>query len=63
MVDDRAGEITLLEVNTLPGFTSTSLFPEAVAESGLSFEALCDKLVRQAHARPARANPDAVPMP
>ncbi len=50
--DDRDPEaLTLLELNTLPGFTSTSLYPEAAAVAGLSFPALCDALARSAHAR------------
>jgi D-alanine-D-alanine ligase len=55
--------VTLLEVNTLPGMTPTSLFPEAAAIAGVSFVDLCDRLVRRAHARPARAAPDVQPMP
>ncbi len=56
-------QVTLLEVNTMPGFTKTSLFPEAAAAAGLSFPALCDALVRRAHARgtPIRAIP--LPLP
>ncbi len=56
-------QVTLLEVNTMPGFTKTSLFPEAAAAAGLSFPALCDGLVRRAHARgtPMRAIP--LPLP
>lgn len=45
--------VTVLEVNTIPGFTGTSLLPEAAAVSGLGFEALCDRLVRKALARGA----------
>lgn len=63
VVDDASGEITLLEVNTLPGMTATSLFPEAAAVSGISFPALCDLLVRRAHCRPVLAAPAAPPMP
>jgi D-alanine-D-alanine ligase len=55
--------VTLLEVNTLPGMTATSLFPEAAAAYGISFSALCDRLARRAHARPRRVRPHALPMP
>jgi D-alanine-D-alanine ligase len=49
--------VTLLEVNTMPGFTDTSLFPEAAAVRGVRMPALCDALVQHAHARgPARRN-------
>jgi D-alanine-D-alanine ligase len=63
VVDDAANEITLLEVNTLPGMTATSLFPEAAAVSGIPFPNLCDMLVRRAHGRPRITAPVAVPMP
>ena len=38
----------LLEVNTIPGLTPTSLLPKAAAQSGLSYEALCEQLVLMA---------------
>ena len=62
VVTDEGG-VTLLEVNALPGFTPTSLFPEAAAVAGLDFPALCDRLVRRALARPRRDAPAAIPMP
>jgi D-alanine-D-alanine ligase len=37
---DRRGHPTLLEVNTLPGMTDTSLLPEAARAVGLDFDAL-----------------------
>jgi D-alanine-D-alanine ligase len=47
--------VTLLEVNTLPGFTATSLFPEAAGVAGIPLASLVDQLVRAAHSRgPAR---------
>jgi D-alanine-D-alanine ligase len=65
VVDETAGveAVTLLEVNTLPGMTSTSLFPEAAQVAGVSFVELCDSLVRRAHARPRRKVPEVIPMP
>lgn len=45
---DWAGVPQLLEVNTMPGFTSTSLLPKSAAHTGTSFAALCDHLVRLA---------------
>ncbi|HLX26829.1 MAG TPA: D-alanine--D-alanine ligase [Candidatus Cybelea sp.] len=35
----------VLEINSLPGMTPTSLFPDACAAIGISFEALVDRLV------------------
>jgi D-alanine-D-alanine ligase len=63
VVDDLTGDITVLEVNTLPGMTATSLFPEAAAAAGISFPELCDLLVRRAHARPRAALRDAPALP
>jgi D-alanine-D-alanine ligase len=40
------GELFCLEVNTIPGMTSTSLVPKAAAATGLSFEDLVDRLAR-----------------
>lgn len=50
LVTDSGG-IVLLEVNTLPGMTPTSLFPDGAAAMGLDFPALTDALVRSALAR------------
>jgi D-alanine-D-alanine ligase len=55
--------VTLLEVNTLPGMTATSLYPEAAGFAGFDFPTLCDRLARRAHARPKRARPVEMPMP
>lgn len=48
---DAENNITLLEVNTLPGMTSTSLYPDGAAALGVSFKVLVDLLVRTAFAR------------
>jgi D-alanine-D-alanine ligase len=61
--DSRDEPVTLLEVNTLPGMTETSLFPEAAAVAGFDFVTLCAGLVKRAHARPRRIHARAVPMP
>ncbi len=42
---DEAERAWLLEINTLPGFTSHSLLPMAAQEAGLGMPALCDRLV------------------
>ena len=36
-----AGDPFVLEMNTLPGFTATSLFPKAAAHAGIPFDTLC----------------------
>lgn len=63
LVDEAQGTFVLLETNTLPGMTPTSLFPEAAARAGIPFERLCDELVRAALARPRRPAPAARAMP
>jgi D-alanine-D-alanine ligase len=61
---DDPSAVTLLEVNTLPGMTATSLFPEAAAAAGIAFDVLCDALVRGAQERARSvARPDPVPIP
>lgn len=42
----HTGQFLVLEVNTIPGFTSTSLFPKAAAAAGITFPTLCDRLLR-----------------
>lgn len=39
------GEPFLMEINTIPGFTSTSLVPMAAKEIGLEFPELCEKII------------------
>jgi D-alanine-D-alanine ligase len=50
--DDTAGagrgRLVLLEVNTQPGMTPTSLLPEQAAWCGISYPQLCDLLVKDA---------------
>jgi D-alanine-D-alanine ligase len=52
--DDTRGEpgrLVLLEVNTQPGLTPTSLLPEQAAHQGLSFPQLCGWMLEQAACR------------
>ncbi len=52
--DDTAGEpgrLVLLEINTQPGLTPTSLLPEQAAHRGMSFPALCAWMVENAACR------------
>jgi len=44
----RDDKIFILETNTIPGMTPTSLLPQAAAEYGLSFPALLDRLIELA---------------
>jgi D-alanine-D-alanine ligase len=45
------GRSHVLEVNTIPGFTSHSLLPMAAAEAGIGFDELVDRLALMAFAR------------
>lgn len=44
-------EIWLLEINTIPGMTPTSLYPDGARAAGYDFESLVDALVRSAFRR------------
>jgi D-alanine-D-alanine ligase len=48
MVDKKTNEALVLEINTMPGFTTHSLVPKAAAKAGISFTELCDRLARMA---------------
>ncbi len=48
---DRPGRLVLLEVNTQPGLTPTSLLPEQAAHRGIAFPALCAWMVENAACR------------
>ncbi|MBY3307372.1 D-alanine--D-alanine ligase [Rhizobium laguerreae] len=43
------------EVNTIPGFTSTSMYPKLLAASGVSYREFINRLVEHGLARAARA--------
>jgi D-alanine-D-alanine ligase len=43
---EATGEVLLNEINTLPGFTATSMYPMLWEASGLSFEELVDQLIQ-----------------
>lgn len=45
------GDLAVLEINTLPGFTTASLTPKAAAAAGISFAELVERLAARAQAR------------
>lgn len=49
--DDETDRLVLLEVNTQPGLTPTSLLPEQAAHCGMDFPALCAWMVEHAACR------------
>jgi D-alanine-D-alanine ligase len=48
---DAAGRPYILEVNTLPGMTGTSLLPKIAAHRGMDYGALCERILASAGLR------------
>lgn len=46
--EERTGRVLVNELNTMPGFTSISMYPKLWAASGLSYPELVDELIRLA---------------
>jgi D-alanine-D-alanine ligase len=49
---DADGRVIINEINTMPGFTPTSMFPRLWAASGVDYPALVDRLLQLALERP-----------
>lgn len=45
---EETGKVFINEINTLPGFTSTSMYPQLWAETGVAFPQLVDRLINLA---------------
>jgi D-alanine-D-alanine ligase len=45
------GEPTVLEINTIPGMTETSLLPDAAAAAGINYTQLCARIIDLSRAR------------
>jgi D-alanine-D-alanine ligase len=45
---EATGEVLINEINTMPGFTATSMYPRLWAATGISFPELVDRLVQLA---------------
>ncbi|MGA7935627.1 MAG: D-alanine--D-alanine ligase family protein [Kovacikia sp.] len=43
---EATGAVLINEINTMPGFTATSMYPQLWANSGISFSELVDQLVQ-----------------
>ena len=52
---DEQGQFWILETNTIPGMTKTSLLPDAASKAGMSFAELCTTLIELALERAASA--------
>lgn len=44
-LDRENGEIFLNEINTMPGFTTISMYPKMMMATGMTYEGLIDKLI------------------
>lgn len=44
LIKDKNGHFWVLETNTIPGMTATSLLPDAAKAAGISFAQLCENL-------------------
>ncbi len=51
IIVDASGTPWLLEVNTVPGLTELSLLPDAARAAGISFQQLCERLIKHAVGR------------
>ena len=54
MMIDADNNLYILETNTIPGMTETSLFPQAAQASGLAYPRLLERLIElglEAHKR------------
>jgi D-alanine-D-alanine ligase len=52
-MDKHSGELYLSEINTMPGFTSISMYPKLWKASGLDYPQLVDRLIELALERKA----------
>ena len=53
---ENTDEIFINEINTIPGFTATSMYPRLWAHSGISFPELVDRLISLALERDRESN-------
>jgi D-alanine-D-alanine ligase len=53
MLDEETGTPLVLEANAIPGLTETSLLPQAADAAGIGLNALVDRILALAFARPA----------
>jgi D-alanine-D-alanine ligase len=56
MLEEASGDLYVLEANTIPGLTETSLLPQAAEAAGIAFDALIGRVLELARA-PAGASP------
>ncbi|HTX35564.1 MAG TPA: D-alanine--D-alanine ligase family protein [Bryobacteraceae bacterium] len=54
LLESATGKLYLNEINTIPGFTSISMYPKMWEHSGIGFSALIDRLIELALSRQQR---------
>ena len=59
---DTANDV-VLEVNTLPGMTKTSLMPKIAKAAGLGFDELCERILAAATLDPVQVGPEVLVEP
>jgi D-alanine-D-alanine ligase len=48
LLDSATGKLYINEINTIPGFTSISMYPKMWEHSGVAFADLIDRLIELA---------------
>jgi D-alanine-D-alanine ligase len=51
MLDEQSGELLVLETNSIPGMTDTSLLPQAADAAGIGFDELIQRILASAFTR------------
>jgi D-alanine-D-alanine ligase len=51
MLEQESGELTVLETNSIPGLTETSLLPQAADAAGIGFDELVSRILASAFTR------------
>lgn len=54
--EEATGKVLINEINTLPGFTATSMYPQLWEKSGISFSELVNQLIQLALERQNKSN-------
>jgi D-alanine-D-alanine ligase len=54
LLETATGRLYINEINTIPGFTSISMYPRMWEQSGIAFPALIDQLIQLALERHRR---------
>jgi len=49
MLEEATGELYVLEANSIPGLTDTSLLPQAADAAGIGFDQLIERILKAAH--------------